>query len=92
MTSTWVGGPCLRLHSCSDPQMPQHGHGGDPNGLRCSQAYLNSGLATTLSSQWWALGNWGKKGVMLGSLPPVAVVTASVARDVSEAGVDGEAE
>lgn len=40
-------------------------------------------------------GLWGtgeKKGAMLASLPPVAVVTASVARDVSEAGVDGEAE
>lgn len=29
---------------------------------------------------------------MLGSLPPVAVVTASVARDVSKTEVDGEAE
>lgn len=93
------GGPCRRLRPLPPPPEPpdateevSSGHGGDPmpQVLRCS--HLNTGLAATVFlpplSYWWALGK-GEMGASIISLPLVAVVTASAARDFVWGGSQG---
>lgn len=61
-----------------------------PQGSLCS--HLNTGLAATVFlpplNYWWALGK-GEMGASIISLPLVAVVTASAARDFVWGGSQG---
>lgn len=82
MTGTWAGVPASGSAPATTHRCHDSGRGGDPNGPWVLQACRNAPIGWKAMSLVVGFRETGKRGAILVSLPPVAVVTASVARDI----------